>query len=138
MAFKRANTSNLMKFQCCFLISKFHQNCNAMPYFTVYVMYLGTILFALQYNVFISLLRFSFSDAAGKVTNTVSLLNFQQSKKHFKIITIKKILLPSRIEICSLDLKFQWQILQDEGQATLVQSSVKDIHKIHIKASFQS
>ena len=30
-----------------------------------YVMYLVTILFALQHNLFISLLWFSFSDAAG-------------------------------------------------------------------------
>ena len=35
MPFKRVNTSNLMTFECCFLISWYHENCNAMSSFTV-------------------------------------------------------------------------------------------------------
>ena len=35
MPFKRVNTSNLMKFECCFLISQYHENCNAMSSLTV-------------------------------------------------------------------------------------------------------
>ena len=33
--FKRVNTSNLMMFECCFLIPWHHENCNAMSSFTV-------------------------------------------------------------------------------------------------------
>ena len=40
--------------------------CHPLLY---YVMYLGKFLFALQRNVFISLLWFSFSDAAGNENN---------------------------------------------------------------------
>ena len=35
MPFKRVNTSNLMTFECCFLIPQYHENCNAMSSFTV-------------------------------------------------------------------------------------------------------
>ena len=42
MPFKRVNTSNQMTFECCFLISQYHENCNAMSSFTV--MYLRTLL----------------------------------------------------------------------------------------------
>ena len=35
MTFKRVITSNLMTLECCFLISKYHENCNAMSSFTV-------------------------------------------------------------------------------------------------------
>ena len=111
MPFKWVNTNTLMTFEWCFLISKYHENCNAMSSFTVlhHVSWKKNF-FAVQSNFFISLLWFSFSDAAG---NEHSLLKFQWSRKCSKIITIKKILLPSGIEICSLDLKFQWQILQE-------------------------
>ena len=35
MPFKRVNSSNLMTFECCFLISWYHENCHAMSSFTV-------------------------------------------------------------------------------------------------------
>ena len=35
MLFKRVNSSNLVMFECCFLISQYHENCNAMSSFTV-------------------------------------------------------------------------------------------------------
>ena len=67
MPFKLANTTtqNLMKFEWFFLISKIMRTamqCYASLYYT---MYLGTLLFVVQRNVFISLLWFLFSDAAG-------------------------------------------------------------------------
>ena len=89
-----------------------------------YVMYLGTLLFAVQFNVFISLLWFLFIVyylvlwflfivyylflVMQQITNTVSLLKFQ-SKVQFSSVTFKKsvlrslqlknIVLSSRIEI---------------------------------------
>ena len=93
MPFKRVNTSNLMTFECCFLISKIMRiamQCHPSLY---YVMYLGTLLFAVQFNVFISLLWFLFIVyylvlwflfivyylflVMQQITNTVSLLKFQ-------------------------------------------------------------
>ena len=35
MPFKRVNPSSLMTFECCFQMSKYHENCNAMSSFTV-------------------------------------------------------------------------------------------------------
>ena len=35
MPFKWVNTSNLMTFECCFLISQYHENCSAMSSFAV-------------------------------------------------------------------------------------------------------
>ena len=35
MPFKRVNTSNLMTFEQCFLISQYHENCNVMSSFVV-------------------------------------------------------------------------------------------------------
>ena len=53
--------SNLPKFECCFLISKYHENCNAMSSFTV-IRHVPirheTLSFPLQLNVFISSLFF--------------------------------------------------------------------------------
>ena len=92
MPFKRVNTSNLMTFECCFLISKIMRiamQCHPSLY---YVMYLGTISFVVQFIVFISLLflfivyylalwflfivyyRFL---VIQQIMNTVSLLKFQ-------------------------------------------------------------
>ena len=66
MLFKQVNTSNLMTFEWCFLISKIMKI--AMQYYPslYYVMYIGTLLFAVQCNVFMSLLWFLFIDAARK------------------------------------------------------------------------
>ena len=64
-----------------------------------YAMYLGTFLFVVQFNVFISLLWFLFSDAAGNERSQVVEIPVERSvfecniqKKCTKIITIKKIL----------------------------------------------
>ena len=49
--------------ECCFLISKYHENCNAMSFFTEieYVsLRQGTLVLAVQLNVFISSLWFLF------------------------------------------------------------------------------
>ena len=78
MPFKRVNTSNLMTFECCFLISKIMRiamQCHPSLY---YVMYLGTLLFAVQFNVFTSLIWFLFVYylflVIQHMANTVSLL----------------------------------------------------------------
>ena len=84
MPFKRVNTSNLMTFECCFLISKIMRiamQCHPSLY---YVMYLGTLLFAVQRNIFISLsflfvyLFIHLLLVMQQVRSTVSLLEFQQ------------------------------------------------------------
>ena len=65
MPFKRVNTSHQMTIEWCFLISKITRiaiQCHPSLY---YVKHFGTILFAVQRNVFISLLWFLFRDAAG-------------------------------------------------------------------------
>ena len=57
MPIKRINTNNLMTFECCFLISKYHENCNAMSSFIILrhvSLHHGTLLFAVQINVYIS------------------------------------------------------------------------------------
>ena len=82
MPFKRINTSNLMTFEFCFLIWKYHENRSAMSSFIVYVIYLGGLFFAVQFNVFTSLLWFLFIVyylflVMQQITNTVSLLKFQ-------------------------------------------------------------
>ena len=71
MPFKRVNTSNLMTFECCFLISQYHENCNAMSSFTVlrHVPWNTFICSAVQcfhqfVMVFIYCLLTFFSDAA--------------------------------------------------------------------------
>ena len=64
-----------MTFGWCFLISKIMRigmQCHPSLY---YVMCVGTILFVVQRNVFISLLWFYL--VMQQVTNTVSLLKFQ-------------------------------------------------------------
>ena len=71
MSFKRVSTSNLMTFECCFLISQYHENCNAMSSFTVlrHVPWNTFICSAVQcfhqfVMVFIYCLLSFFSDAA--------------------------------------------------------------------------
>ena len=64
MPFKRGNTNNLMTFECFFLISQYHENCNAMSSFSVLRHYLGTLLSVVQHNVLTSLFWFLFSDIA--------------------------------------------------------------------------
>ena len=61
---KSVNTSNLTTFECCFLISKYCENCNAMSSFTVIrhvTLRYGTLSFPLQLHVFISSLCFLFT-----------------------------------------------------------------------------
>ena len=65
MPFKRVNTSNLMMLEWCFLVSKIMRITMQCYPSLCYVEYLGTLLFAVQHNVFISLLWFLFSDAEG-------------------------------------------------------------------------
>ena len=69
--FKRVNTSNLMTFKCCFLISWYRENCNAMSSFTTLgqVPWNTFICSAVQcfhwfVMVFINCLLSFFSDAA--------------------------------------------------------------------------
>ena len=53
--------SSLTTFECCFLISKYHENCNATSSFTIIrsvPLLHGTLLFAVQLSVFVSLLFF--------------------------------------------------------------------------------
>ena len=71
MPFKQVNTSNLTAFECCFLISQYHENCNAMSSFTVlrHVPWNTFICSAVQcfhqfVMVFIYCLLSIFSDAA--------------------------------------------------------------------------
>ena len=55
--------SNVTTFECCFLISKYHENCNAVSSFTVLhnvPLCHETLSFPLQLNVFISSLCFLF------------------------------------------------------------------------------
>ena len=55
--------SNLMTSECCFLISKYHENCNAVLSFTVIrpvPLRHETLSFPLQLNVFIKSLCFLF------------------------------------------------------------------------------
>ena len=55
--------NNLTTFECCFLISKYHENCNAMSSF-IAIRHVPlrheTLSFPLKLNVFISLLCFLF------------------------------------------------------------------------------
>ena len=74
-----------------------------------YVMYLGTLSFAVQHNVFISLLWFLFSYAAGnehsklvEIPVECSIFKFNIQKSVPRLLRLKKILLPSKIEMCSL------------------------------------
>ena len=88
MPFEWVKTSNLMTFEWSFIISRYHENCNAMSSFTVLRQYLGTLLFAVQLNVFISLLWFLFIIyylfLVMQVTKTGSLLKFQWNVKFSK------------------------------------------------------
>ena len=114
MPFKRVNTSNLMTFECCFLIPQYHENCNAMSSFTVlrHVPWNTFICSAVQcfhqfVMVFICLLscvmvsiyclQSFFSDAADNKHSYLveipverSIFEYNIQKKHSKIITIKK------------------------------------------------
>ena len=104
MLFKRVNTSNLMTFECCFLISQYHENCNAMSSFTVlrHVPWNTFICSAVQcfhqfVMVFIYCLLSFFSDAADNEHSQLVEIPVERSifecniqKKRSKIITIKK------------------------------------------------
>ena len=106
-------------FEWCFLSSKYHDNFNAMSSFTV----LRPVPWNKQSSFMFSLwLCFFFIVyyllVMQQIMNTVRLLKFQLSGqfsvfKRSKIITIKKNMLPSRIEMCGWDLKFQLHILQE-------------------------
>ena len=55
--------NNLTTFECCFLISKYHENCKAVSSFTVIrhvPLRHGTLLFAVHLNVFISFVSLVF------------------------------------------------------------------------------
>ena len=103
--FKRVNTSNLMTFECCFLISRYHEICNPMSSFTV-LRHVPLEHFYLPCSSMFSLVCYCFfivyylflvmhHIANTACWNCSRTFNFrtQYSKKRFKIITIKKILL---------------------------------------------
>ena len=102
MPFKRVITSNLMAFKCCFPIPQYHENCSAMSSFTVLRHVPRNTVFAVLFNVFISLLWFLFIVyylvlwflfivyhlflVMQQITNTVILLKFQQNVQFWSVI----------------------------------------------------
>ena len=76
----------------------------------------------------------------------VSSLKFQKNVQFLSVIlkkafqdhyNQKNIMLPSRTEMCSWDLKLQWQVSEiSSWRTTSYPSWVKDIHKIRIQATF--
>ena len=129
MSFKQVNTSNLMTIECCFLISKIMRiamQCHPSLY---YVMYLGTLLFVVQFNVFISLLWFYllftilcygfyllftifFSDAADNehsqlVEIPVERSNVPRSLQLKKYVIFKNRNMQLRFEIAMADIRDQ-------------------------------
>ena len=93
MPFKRVNTSNLMTFECCFLISQYHENCNAMLSFTVlrHVPWKTFICNAVQcfhQFVMVFIVYYLFL-VMQKITNIVILLKFQQNVQ-FSYVIFKK------------------------------------------------
>ena len=111
-----------MTFECCFLISWYHEICNPMSSFTVlrhvplehFYLHCSSMFSLVCYCFFIVYYLFLVMHHIANTAcwNCSRTFNFrtQYSKKRFKIITIKKILLSSRIEIRSWDLKLQWQM----------------------------
>ena len=88
---------------------KDHENCNAMQCHPslYYVIYLVTLLFAVQRNVLISLLWFLFSGAASNEHSQLVEIPVERSSFKCNIqksvprsLQLKK-MLPSRIEMCS-------------------------------------
>ena len=91
MPFKRVNTSNLMTFECCFLISQYHENCNAMLSFTVlcHVPWNIFICNAVQcFHQFVMIFIYCLISflVMQKITNTVILLKFQQNVQFLCVI----------------------------------------------------
>ena len=92
--YQRVNTSNLKTFKCCCLISnimRIAMQCHPSQY---YVMYLRTLLFAVQFNVSISFLWLLFVYylflVIQQITNTVILLKFQYNVQFSSAIFKKK------------------------------------------------
>ena len=76
----------------------------------------------LQWSVMFSLVCYGYYLVMPQETNTISLLKFhynvQPLNVAFKKVFLdsynqKNVMLPPWIEICSWDLKFQWQIIQE-------------------------
>ena len=144
MPLKWVNTSNLMMFEWCFLISKYHENCNAMLSFAVlphvpWNTYLQcNAMFLLVCFGFYLFLLSLFSDTAG---NKHSLLKFQ--KVQFSRVIFKKYI-PILLQLKKYYVTFQNKNIQlrfkismadasrYQTKTTRVQGLVKDIHKIHI------
>ena len=104
---------------------KDYENCNAMSLY--YVMYLGTLLFAVQSNGFISLLWFLFSDSAGHehsqlVEIPVECSTFQcniqksvpRSVQLKKYVTFKNRNVQFRFEISMIDTSRYQLMLNDK------------------------
>ena len=68
--------------------------------------------FYLHCSDMFSLVSYGFHLVMLQVTNTAC-WNSSSQKSVLRSLPLKSIMLPSRIEICSLALKFQWQILQE-------------------------
>ena len=87
-------SSNLTTFECCFLISQYHENCNAMSSFTVIChVHRSTFIYkaAQSINVFISLLQFLIIVyyifvVVQQIMKTVSLLKFHQNVQFSSVI----------------------------------------------------
>ena len=69
MPFKWVNTNNLMTFEWCFLISKHHENCNAISSFTV-LHHVSWKKFFLQCRAIFSLVCYGFHLVMLQVMNT--------------------------------------------------------------------
>ena len=97
--FKRVDISNLMTFEWCFLISNMRiaMQCHPSLY---YIMYLETLLFVVQCNVFISLLWFLLS-----LLNCVPYLPTCQRALRAYVLTCQRVLRAfcACVPMCSLD-----------------------------------
>ena len=124
MPFKRVNTSNLMTFECCFLISQYHDKCNAMSSFTVLrhapwntFIYSAVQCFHQFVMVFVYWLLSFFSDAACQlgeiiVERSIFEYNIQKSvsrslqlKRYFVIFRNRN--MQFRFEIAMADIRDQ-------------------------------
>ena len=105
-----------------------------------YVMYLGTFLFAVQFNAFVSLLWFLFIAyyrflVMQQKTNSYlveipverSIFGCNIQKSVPRSLQLKSIILSSRIEICSWDLKLQCiyqRLVNNGGPVTRVELKI--------------
>ena len=141
MSFKRLNTSSLMTFECCFLISQYHENCNAISSFVVlrHVPWNTFICSAVQcFHQFVMVFIYCLLSCVmvfiycllsflvmQQTMNTVSLLKFQQNFQFLSVIfkrskiTIKKYVIfknrnmQLKFEIAMTDIR-DWLMMNDK------------------------